>query len=158
MTDLLRDTDVAERRFLVRRAGQQYALGPQQEQLVAVLIVRETRPCAAGEEAGAVIGAHLRRAGQGHTLALRVVIFEQRLDSAEHLPTFGPVQTGPCGLDVVDLAVGLGVAAREQKPEALVAVPDIAHGERAALVVGTAEFVVGTTERTPGTETFVVER
>ena len=157
MADLLGDADVAERGFLVRRAGQQYALGPQQEQLVAVLVIREARPCTAGEKAAAVIGAHLRRAGQGHPLALGIVVLEQRLDRAEHLPAFGSVQPGPCGLDVVDLAVGLRVAAREQKPEALIAVPDIADGERATLVVGTAELVVGTTERAAGTETFVVE-
>ena len=111
MPDLLADTDITERSFLVRRAGQQYALGPQQKQLIAVLIVREARPCAAGEKAGTVIGAHLRSTGEGHALALRVVIFEQRLDGAEHLPAFGPVQPRPCGLDVVDLTVGLGVAA-----------------------------------------------
>ena len=158
MADLLADTDASERCALIGRPRQQPALAPEHQQLVPVLVVREARPSAAGEEAAAVVGAHLRRTGQGHTLALGIVIFEQCFDGAEHLPAFGPVQPGPCGLDVVDLTVSLGVTAREQQPEALVAVPDIAHGERAALVVGAAELVVGSTERAPGTETFVVER
>jgi hypothetical protein len=75
----------------------------------------------------------LERAGAGDSLALGVVILEQRLGDARAVRGLGPGV-----LDIVGLAMGARIAAREEQAELAIRAEGVADRARAAIVMALA--------------------